>query len=156
VLHEEGLATTTVTHTPPAAATGRTTDRGLGRTLVGGFYLVMGGINLGMSIADPYIYQHFADGGLFSFVRYGWQDIVMAHPVAWAQLLAAGEITFGALLLAGGRAARLGWACVIGFHVLLLLFGWGVWAYAVPALALLVWLARRDLRGRTGQRTRRS
>ena len=34
---------------------------------------------------------------------------------------------------------------VIAFHVLLLPFGFGVWLYAVPALVVLVLLARHDL-----------
>lgn len=134
--------------------------RGLGRKIVGGFYLVMAGVNIGVIAADPATYGSFADHGLFEFVRQGWQQIVMEHPSAWIGLLAAGEIAFGVLLLAGGRAARIGWGCVLGFHVLLLPFGWGTWAYAVPALALLVLLAKRDLRAgealRLPQRTRRS
>jgi hypothetical protein len=34
----------------------------------------------------------------------------MAAPVFWGLCLAAGETALGLLLLAGGRAARLGWA----------------------------------------------
>ena len=52
-------------------------------------------------------------------------------------------------VLAGGRAAQVGWTAVIAFHVLLMLFGWWVWAWSLPALAVLVTLARHDL-GRTG------
>ena len=118
----------------------------LGRTAVGGFFLVMGGVHLGLVSADPQVYQHFADHGLFPFVRSGWQDVVMAAPAVYGLLLMAGEVTAGALLLAGGGAARVGWGAVIVFHVLLMVFGWWVWAWCVPALALLSWLARRDLR----------
>lgn len=105
----------------------------------------MGGVHLGLVSADPEVYRHFADHGLFPFVRDGWQSIVMAAPRVYGLLLMAGEVTAGALLLAGGRAARVGWAAVIVFHVLLMLFGWWVWAWSLPALALLVTLARRDL-----------
>lgn len=119
---------------------------GLGRSLVGGFFLVMGGVHLGLVAADPQVYEHFADHGLFGFVRSGWQDIVMAAPSVYGLLLMAGEITAGTLLLVGGRAARIGWIAVITFHVLLMLFGWWVWAWSLPALALLCWLASRDLR----------
>ena len=118
----------------------------LGRTFVGGFFLVMGGVHLGLVSADPQVYQHFADHGLFPFVRSGWQDIVMAAPAVYGLLLMAGEVTAGGLLLAGGGAARVGWGAVIVFHVLLMVFDWWVWAWCVPALALLSWLARRDLR----------
>jgi len=118
----------------------------LARTVVGGFFLVMGGVHLGLVSADPQVYEHFADHALFPFVRTGWREIVMATPALYGLLLMAGEVTAGALLLAGGRAARFGWAAVIGFHVLLMVFGWWVWAWSVPALALLTWLARHDLR----------
>ncbi len=121
----------------------------LGRTLVGGFFLVMGGVHLGLVAADPQVYQHFADHGLFGFVRTGWADIVMASPALYGLLLMAGELTAGALLLTGGRAARVGWVAVIAFHVLLLVFGWWIWAWCLPALALLTWLAGRDFRTST-------
>ncbi len=118
----------------------------LGRLLVGGFFLVMGGVHLGLVASDPEVYRHFADHALFPFVREGWRTIVMATPSVYGLLLMAGEVAAGALLLTGGRAARLGWVAVIAFHVLLMLFGWWVWAWSVPALAVLVALARQDLR----------
>jgi hypothetical protein len=77
-------------------------------------------------------------------VRTGWQTIVMAAPSFYGLLLMGGEITAGTLLLVGGRAARVGWAAVITFHVLLMVFGWWIWAWCVPVLALLAWLASRD------------
>jgi hypothetical protein len=116
-----------------------------GRLVVGGFFLVMGGVHLGLVSADAQVYQHFADHGLFSFVRDGWRDIVMARPEVYGLLLMVGEVTAGTLLLVGGRAARVGWVAVITFHVLLMLFGWWDWVWCVPALTLLVVLARRDL-----------
>lgn len=127
------------TPTAPAA-----THRALGRQVIGGFFLMMGGVHLGLVAADPQVYAGFADAGLFAFVRVGWSQIVMAHPVFWGLLAMAGEVSAGILLLAGGRAARVGWVAVITFHVLLLLFGWAAWLWSVPALALLVALARRD------------
>jgi len=100
--------------------------RGVGRHVVGGFFLVMGGVHLGLVAADPQIYDGFADNGLFAFVRSGWQEIVMVEPAVYGLLLMAGEVLLGAALLIGGRAATLGWIGVITFHFLLLLFGWGV------------------------------
>lgn len=113
--------------------------------LVGGFFLVMGGVHLGLVSADPQVYRHFADHGLFAFVRDGWREIVMAAPVTYGLLLMAGEILAGALLLLGGRAARVGWVAVIAFHVLLMVFGWWIWLWCIPVLTVLVTLARRDL-----------
>jgi hypothetical protein len=118
--------------------------RALGRQVVGGFFLTMGGVHLGLVAADPQVYRHFADGGLFPFVRTGWQEIVMAAPAVWGLLLMAGEIVLGTLLLVGGRAARWGWYGVITFHVLLMAFGFGIWVWSVPALVVLITLARRD------------
>lgn len=115
-----------------------------GGQLVGGFFLVMGGVHLGLVSADPQVYREFADHGLFPFVRDGWRDIVMANPSLYGLLLMAGEITAGALLLAGGRPAQVGWVAVIAFHVLLMVFGWWIWVWCVPVLALLTWLAVHD------------
>jgi len=126
----------------PPVATRR--HRALGREVVGGFFLVMGGVHLGLVAADPEIYEHFADAGLFPFVRDGWADLVMAAPSVWGLLLMAGEIVLGTLLLVGGRAARWGWYGVITFHVLLMLFGFGFWLWSIPALVVLVTLAHWD------------
>lgn len=112
--------------------------------MVGGFYLSMGGVHLGLVAADPETYRHFADAGLFLFVRDGWQEIFMVHPATFGLMLAFGETLLGILLLLGGRFAAVGWVGVIAFHLLLMLFGFGIWLWCVPALAALVYLARRD------------
>jgi hypothetical protein len=104
----------------------------------------MGGINAGIVAADPETYRTFADGAYWSFVTTTWHEVVMAEPHVWFLLLAAGEIVLGLLLLHGGSAARLGWAGVIGFHVLLMSFGFGIWLWCLPALAFLVPAARAD------------
>jgi len=129
---------------PPVRATSRRHRPELARTVVGGFYLSMGGVHLGIVAADPRFYGPFADRALLPFVRDGWADIFMAAPVFWGLCLVAGETTLGILLLIGGRAAKLGWAGVIAFHALLMLFGWGIWVWCLPALAVLVPLAIRD------------
>ena len=116
-----------------------------GRTVAAGaFYVCMGGIHIGIAAADPSTYDPFADASPWAFVRDGWTDVFMAHPMAWALLLAAGEIALGVLLLVGGLAARLGWVGVIVFQALLVLFGWGFLVWSVPAAALLLLGARHD------------
>ena len=70
----------------------------------------------------------------------------MPHAATFGLMLAAGELRPGALLLLGGHWARIGWAGAIGFHLLLMLFGFGAWLWCVPALAVLVVLARKDSR----------
>ncbi len=116
----------------------------LGRAVVGGFYLVMGGVHLGLVAADAQVYRPFADDAFLPFVRDGWREIFMAAPEVWGLALMAGELTLGTLLLVGGRAAVVGWYGVIAFHLLLMLFGFGFWLWSIPALAVLVWLAHRD------------
>lgn len=113
---------------------------------VGGFFLTMGGVHIGIVAADTETYRHFADRALFGFVRSGWAEVFMATPVLWGLLLAAGEIAMGYLLLRGGRPAQVGWVSVVLFHVLLMLFGWGFWSWSVPALFVLVRGARTDWR----------
>jgi hypothetical protein len=129
------------------AATPHRRSLPLARTIVGGFFLVTGGVHLGLVAADPDVYRHFADDALFAFVVDGWRTIVMVRPELYGLLLMAGEVALGAALLIGGRAAYVGWTGVIAFHVLLLVFGWGMWAWAVPALVVLVPIAVRDIRG---------
>lgn len=48
-------------------------------------------------------------------------------------MLAAGEIALGLLLLRGSGWAKLEWAGVIAFHLALMIFGWGIWLWSVPA-----------------------
>jgi hypothetical protein len=104
----------------------------------------MGGVHIGIVAADTETYRHFADGALFGLVRTGWSEVFMATPVVWGLLLAAGEVLMGSLLLRGGRPARVGWGCVVLFQMLLMLFGWGFWAWSVPALYVLVRGAKTD------------
>lgn len=115
------------------------------RSLVGCFFVMMAGVHLGLVAVDPGVYRHFADDALFGFVRSGWREVFMADPAFWGLCVMAGELVLGALLLIGGRAATVGWVGVLTFHVLLMLFGPGFWLWSVPAVALLLFLARRDL-----------
>lgn len=128
--------------TRPEAATHR--NASLPATIVGGFYLSMGGVHLGIVAADAQFYRPFAAKALFAFVRDGWTDIFMAHPHLWGLAMVVGETLLGAALLAGGWYAKLGWVGVIAFHLLLMLFGYGFWAWSVPALMIVIPLARAD------------
>ena len=114
------------------------------RRFVGGFFLTMAGVNAGIVFADPETYWHFADGAYLEFVTRQWSVIVMANPSFWGLLLATGELALGVMLLSGGPTARIGWLGVIVFHVLLMLFGPGIWLWCVPALAVLGPAARAD------------
>jgi hypothetical protein len=113
-------------------------------TALGGFFLMTGGIHIGILSADAGSYASFADQALFGFVRDGWDSVFMAHPRFWALLVALGEASIGTLLLTGRRTARAGWCLAILFHVVLMLFGFGFWLYALPALGILFLGARHD------------
>jgi hypothetical protein len=115
-----------------------------GGRVVGGIYLWTAGIHLGIVAAGPSFYRHFADHALLGVVRTGWADVFMAAPAMWGLCLVVAETVLGIALLTGGRLARLAWAGVIAFHVLLMLFGAGFWAWSLPALAVLVPLAAMD------------
>ena len=120
------------------------------RLAIGGFYLVMAGINIGIVVADAETYRHFADQGLFAFVRNGWLDIVMAAPGVWIGLLAAGEIVIGIALLAGGRWTVPGFVAIVAFHLALVLFGWWILVWSGPILLLMALVIRRELVTRHG------
>jgi hypothetical protein len=115
-----------------------------GRLIVGGFFLCTGGVHLGIVAADTSFYTHFADQALLTFVRDGWSEIFMSTPVFWGLCLFLGETALGVLLMIGGPGARVGWVGVIAFHLLLMLFGIGFWLWSLPALVVLVPLARLD------------
>lgn len=128
--------------------------RKLGLSLVGGMFLVTAGIHIGIVGADAQQYRHFADGAM-PWVRTAWREVFMANPSAWGLAVAAGELMIGMAILAGGRWARLGLVGAIGFHVALMLFGLGFWAWSLPMLVLLVALRRRSETVESGATTDR-
>jgi len=149
VREHPGLAQATVGERPaalgseyPATASGRLTRF---TKILGGFYLTMAGINIGLAIGDPQRYDGFADASHFDWVSQAWQAVFMEQPAMWATLLGLGEVLLGVALLAGGRWSLLGYLGVIAFHLALLLFGWGVWLWAVPVLIVVVPAARAYL-----------
>jgi hypothetical protein len=50
------------------------------------------------------------------------------------------------LLLKGGRAAVWGFWAGLAFHVALMFFGFGIWLYCLPAIALLAFNLRAHLK----------
>ena len=131
------------TTTPPAAPV----DSALVWTTIHhGFLAIFGAgafVHLGLALWAPQTYEPFADAALFGWVRDGWQDIFLANPTFWALLLAAGELTIAVLLVVSRRA---GYVAVIAFHLALMLFGWGFWLWAVPALGFAVPAAVHEFR----------
>ncbi|PTR32284.1 hypothetical protein C8K36_1011336 [Rhodococcus sp. OK519] len=116
------------------------------RRLVGGLFVFTAGIHVGIVAADAELYRPFADLSYLPFVRTAWRDVFMAHPALWGLVVAAGELAIGVLVLAGGVWTRIGLFGAIAFHVALMLFGWGYWIWCIPALVLLGYLLRENLR----------
>ncbi|MFM1722328.1 hypothetical protein ABEU20_000882 [Rhodococcus sp. PAM 2766] len=110
------------------------------RRLVGGLFVFTAGIHVGIVAADAELYRAFADQSYLPWVRTAWRDVFMAHPAAWGLVVAAGELTIGVLILAGGRRTRIGLIGAIAFHVALMLFCWGYWMWSVPMLVPLGYL----------------
>ena len=96
---------TTITARPRTAR-----HPGLARRVVGGFYLSMGGVHVGIIAVDPTVYRSFADAAYLSFVRTGWNEIFMADPRMWGLALTLGETLLGTALLV--PLARADWQCL--------------------------------------------
>lgn len=104
---------------------------------VGCLFLWTSGIHVGIVAADPEAYRSFADGAL-PVIREAWSGVFMASPVAWGLAVALGELLIGLATLRSGRWTLLGLYGAIGFHLCLMLFGWGFWLWSLPALGVLV------------------
>lgn len=129
-----------------APAVPRTARRPLPLTrAVGCFFLWTSGIHVGIVAAGTDYYRPFADGAV-PFVRTAWADVFMATPALWGLAVALGELAIGLLTLRGGRWTELGLTGAVLFHLCLLLFGWGLALWVVPALSVLLPLLARERR----------
>jgi hypothetical protein len=97
-------------------------------------------------------YAGFADGAYIAFVRHTWDSLVVPHHELWIGLLIIFETTVGLLALAGGRRLEWAYGLALAFHVGLLAFGWGFYAWALPMITAYATLLRgeRRRRPRTG------
>lgn len=107
--------------------------------IVGVVFLVGSGFHVGLIVTNPGLYAGFADAGIPPFVAPAWQTVVMSNPRVWMGLVAGFELATGILLLRGGRATRIGIIAAAAFHLVLMLFGWWYWVWALPFLAFLAW-----------------
>lgn len=122
---------------------------------VGHLFLWTSGVHVGIVVADTEFYRRFADGAL-PVVREAWSGVFMASPALWGLAVSLGELLIGLATLRGGRWTLLGLSGAIGFHLCLMLFGWGFWLWSLPMLALLVLGVVRESRrvSCTGRRRR--
>jgi len=118
----------------------------LGRRSVALLYLGAGaGVNAFFLLRGD-DYAKFADGAYIGFVRHTWHTVVVPHHTAWIGLLITFELAVGVLALMEGRRTQLAYGGAIAFHVALLSFGWGFYAWSLPMLAALTTLLRAERR----------
>lgn len=116
--------------------------RTVGRVAVVVLFLVAGAAVNAMFLLTGADYDGFADGSPVAFVRDTWQSLVVPRHEVFIWLLVAFEAAVGIAAALGGRATRLAYVAAIGFHVALLSFGFGFWAWSLPVVAGLVLLLR--------------
>ena len=107
------------------------------RRLVGGFYLSMDGVHLGIVAANPSlrilrakrsfrVHEIRMEPDLHGSPSHlgigpcGRRNHDWPVPADWRQV------------------CPLRWGAVIAFHLALMLFGWGIWTWSVPALEFLI------------------
>jgi hypothetical protein len=130
---------------PDAARTGRFAFAFL--------YLVAGAGMNALFLVRGDDYAKFADGAYISFVRHAWHTLVVPHHEAWIALLILFEGTVGLLAVIGRRKLQLAYALAITFHIALLSFGWGFYAWSLPMIAALAALLHAERRQRPADNT---
>lgn len=121
----------------------------VGRIAVGVLMLVGGALFNAVTLLRGDDYAPFADPSPLAWITWTWRAVVPPQHVVLIGVLVVFEAVAGLLVLSGGRRTQLGYVCVIGFHLLLWLFGWFELVYCVimlPALALLLRAERRAVR----------
>jgi hypothetical protein len=73
-------------------------------------------------------------------------SVFMAHPSIYASLIGGYELATGVLLFKSGRAAVWDFWAALAFQVALTFFGFGIWLYCLPAIALLAFILRAHLK----------
>jgi len=112
----------------------------IGRYALGALFLGAGAAVNALFLLTGTDYGGFADASYLPFVRTTWRSIVAPNQELWIGLLVAFEAVAGLLVLAGGRRAEVGMIAMLGFHVALLSFGWGFYAWSLPMLAAIALL----------------
>jgi hypothetical protein len=85
-------------------------------------------------------YARFADTSYIPFVRHTWRSLVVPNHTLFIGFLIGFELAVGFLVVAGGSRTQLAYAATIAFHIALLSFGWGFYAWSVPMVAALATL----------------
>jgi hypothetical protein len=91
-------------------------------------------------------YEDFAVASQFALVRETWDSVVIPHQGFFIMLLIVGEVAAGVLVAVGGRWMRWALIALIGFHMGQLVFGWFMWAWAVPMIVTFALLIKAQQR----------
>jgi hypothetical protein len=108
-----------------------------GRLAVAALYLGAGALVNVAFLATGEDYAKFADSAYISFVRDTWRSVVVPNHHLFVSLLVVFEAAVGVLVLSGGKRAQLGLVAAIAFHIALLAFGWGFYAWSLPMIGAL-------------------
>lgn len=111
------------------------------RRIVGVIFL-LGAVTHAILLRIGIDYGPFAEASFIPFVRDAWESLVAPNSWLFIPLLILFEAATGALLLRYGKAAIAGLWLAIGFHLCLMLFGFGFWLWSVPMLIALAWMLR--------------
>lgn len=119
----------------------------------GAVFLASGLAHLLLMSLNPAAYDNFADASWWPLVAHAWRSVLVPNVHYLIPVLAAFELGVGCAILSR-RFRMVGIAAAAAFNAALTLFGWGFFAWSLPALALLArfaWLERRDraLRGQS-------
>lgn len=118
----------------------------VGRLAVGALFVLAGALVNALYLVTGTDYAGFADASYLAFVRDTWASVVAPNQEVWIGLLVAFEAIAGGLVWSGGRRATVGLIAIIAFHVLLLPFGWFIYAWSLPMLIGLGSLLRAHQR----------
>jgi hypothetical protein len=90
-----------------------------GRTIFALAYFAGAGFNLAYTARHPELFEEWVREPLLPVYRWFFVEVVAENVRFWVPLAAAGEVLLGALLLARGRAVKVGVLLSILFQLLL-------------------------------------
>lgn len=126
-----------------------------GRVAVGLLFVFGGALVHLSNLLAGSDYAGFADLSYFGWVTRAWETVVVPNHVVFIGLLAAFEAVVGVLAVCGGRWSWLAYQGVIGFYLLLWLFGWMETAWVLVMLPMMLLLSRAESRSGVGRPAKR-
>ena len=129
--------------------------RYVGRVAVGLLFVFGGALVHVSNLVAGSDYSGFANPSYFAWVARAWETVVVPNHVLFIGLLAAFEAVVGVLAVCGGRWTWLAYQGVLGFYLLLWLFGWMETVWVLVMLPMMLLLSRAEWRAGTGGHAKR-